>query len=95
MFIRKALHCPIDRPVKYVPTTEGIGAALRSGIGWAMYPEQLCAPLLAEGALVPICAQHLDVALFWQCWKLDSPTVSAVTDAVLAAAKNLRRNTSH
>jgi LysR family transcriptional regulator (chromosome initiation inhibitor) len=90
-FIRKIFHRPIARQVKYVPTTEGIGAALRSGLGWAMYPEQLAAPSLADGSLVPLCPQHLDIALFWQCWKLDTPTIAALTQAVQSAATNLRR----
>jgi LysR family transcriptional regulator, chromosome initiation inhibitor len=29
---------------------------------------------------------HLDVPLFWQCWKLDSPLVVRITDAVCSAA---------
>jgi LysR family transcriptional regulator (chromosome initiation inhibitor) len=94
-FIRNRFHRTITRPVKYVPTSEGIGAALRSGLGWAMYPEQLAAPLLADGSLRTICPQHLDVPLFWQCWNLDSPTIAAVTMAVQSAAKALRRNTTN
>jgi predicted ATP-dependent endonuclease of OLD family len=33
--------------------------------------------------------EHLDVPLYWQCWKLDSPLVKKVTDAVSAAAAAL------
>lgn len=46
-----------------------------------MYPEQLI-----DRFFVRICDEHLDVPLYWQCWKLDSPTVELVTDAVSSAA---------
>jgi LysR family transcriptional regulator (chromosome initiation inhibitor) len=46
---------------------------------------------LADGSFVRIADAHLDVPLFWQCWKLDSPMIDAVTDAVRSAASDLRR----
>jgi LysR family transcriptional regulator (chromosome initiation inhibitor) len=55
-----------------------------------MYPEQLAAADLADGSFVRIADVHLDVPLFWQCWKLDSPLVAAVTAAVRSAAESLR-----
>ena len=57
-----------------------------------MYPERLAAPMLADGSFVRIADAHLDVPLFWQCWKLDSPMVKTVTDAVRTAAASLRRS---
>src|SRR4051812_29676574 len=30
--------------------------------------------------------EHLDVPLYWQCWKLDSPIVKRITDATTSAA---------
>lgn len=73
-------------PVHYVPTAEGFAAAVRAGLGWGMYPEQLV------GSFARIADVHLDVPLYWHCWKLDSPIVQAVTDVVRsAAAEELRR----
>jgi len=40
--------------------------------------------------VVRISNAHLDVPLYWQRWKLDSPIVEKVTDAVRLAASNLR-----
>jgi hypothetical protein len=48
-------------------------------------------PSLANGSFVRIADVHLDVPLFWQCWKLDSPMVEAVTAGVRSAANDLRR----
>ncbi len=85
--VRKALRKNVPRPVHYVPTAEGFGAAVRAGLGWGMYPEQLI-----DKGFVPVTGQHLDVPLYWQCWKLDSSTVTRVTGAVRAAATGLHRS---
>jgi LysR family transcriptional regulator (chromosome initiation inhibitor) len=92
MLVRKAFRRTIARTVHYVPTAEGFGSAVRAGLGWGMYPEQLAASPLADGSFVRISDVHLDVPLFWQCWKLDSQIVNAVTGAVRSAASQLHRN---
>ncbi len=86
MLVRKAFRRAITRPVHYVPTAEGFGAAVRAGLGWGMFPERLAAPALAGGAFVRVSDVHLDVPLYWQCWKLDSPMVDTITGAVRSAA---------
>jgi LysR family transcriptional regulator (chromosome initiation inhibitor) len=86
MLLRKAFRRVISRPVHYVPTAEGFGAAVRAGVGWGMYPQQLAAPELAAGTFVRISDAQLDVPLYWQCWKLDSPMVQTVTKAVRSSA---------
>lgn len=92
MLVRKAFRRPVPRPVHYVPTAEGFAAAVRAGLGWGMYPEQVAEPAIADGSFVRVADVHLDVPLFWQCWKLDSALVAEVTAAVeAAAAATLRR----
>ncbi|HJT96470.1 MAG TPA: LysR family transcriptional regulator ArgP [Mycobacterium sp.] len=88
--VRKAFRRNVTRPVHFVPTAEGFGAAVREGLGWGMYPEQLAAPSVTDGSFVRIADVHLDVPLYWQCWKLNSPMVQKVTDAVCSAAASLR-----
>lgn len=90
MLVRKLFRRNVGRPVHYVPTVEGFTAAVRAGLGWGVVPERLAARGLASGALVRICDAHLDVPLYWQCWKLDSPTVRLVTEAVRSASADLR-----
>jgi LysR family transcriptional regulator (chromosome initiation inhibitor) len=92
MLVRKAFRRVITRPVHFVPTAEGFGVAVRAGLGRGMYPEQSAAPALAHGSFVRISDAYLDVPLHWQCWKLDSPLVKTVTDAVGSAAGSLRRH---
>jgi hypothetical protein len=67
-------------------------SALRCTPGWGMYPESLAAPQLDDGSFVRISDVHLDVPLYWQCWKLESSMVTAVPDAVRSAAGSLRRH---
>ncbi|OBB99476.1 transcriptional regulator ArgP [Mycobacterium sp. 852013-50091_SCH5140682] len=83
--VRKVFRKDIARPTQFVPTAEGFAAALRAGLGWGMFPEEL-----VEESWIPIAPQHLDVPLYWQCWKLDSEMVSTVTDVIRSAAAGLR-----
>jgi LysR family transcriptional regulator, chromosome initiation inhibitor len=91
MLVRKVFRRHITRTQHLVPTAEGFGAAVRAGLGWGMFPDSLAAPALKDGSFVRIADEHLDVPLYWQCWKLDSPIVSRITDAVRSAASGLRR----
>ncbi|MBO0678387.1 LysR family transcriptional regulator ArgP [Mycolicibacterium sp. S2-37] len=91
MLLRKVFRRATDRPVHYVPTAEGFGAAVLAGLGWGMYPDGLADGMLADGSLVRIADVHLDVPLYWQCWKLDSPLVERVSTAVRSAAGVLGR----
>ena len=43
MLVRKVFRRSISRPSHFVPTAEGFGAAVRAGLGWGMYPEQIVA----------------------------------------------------
>ncbi|MFF5184678.1 LysR family transcriptional regulator ArgP [Streptomyces sp. NPDC000345] len=75
-----------------VPTSEGFVAAVAAGFGWGMVPEAQAGVLLRTGRLVSLAPDRpLDVPLYWQQWKLDSPALAAVADAVAAtAAQELR-----
>ena len=83
--MRKVFRKDVLRPIHYIPTAEGFGAAVRAGLGWGMYPEEL-----VDDDFVRITGQYLDVPLYWQCWKLESPMVDAITAAVRGAAASLR-----
>jgi LysR family transcriptional regulator (chromosome initiation inhibitor) len=88
-FVRKVFRRDVTRPQHFVPTAEGFRGAVRSGLGWGMFPDSLAAPHLADGTFVRISDVYLDVPLFWQCWKLDSPMVKAITNGVRSAASDL------
>lgn len=76
-----------------VPTSEGFVAAVAAGFGWGMVPEAQSGPLLDAGRLVSLApGRPLDVPLYWQQWKLDSPALAAVADAVTATAAEALRS---
>ncbi|MFJ3307231.1 LysR family transcriptional regulator ArgP [Streptomyces sp. NPDC086549] len=71
----------------YVPTSEGFAEAVAAGLGWGMVPEAQAEPLLGAGRLVRLAPERsVDIPLFWQQWKLDSPALATVAEAVAATA---------
>ncbi|MGK3092628.1 LysR family transcriptional regulator ArgP [Streptomyces sp. WAC01490] len=71
----------------FVPTSEGFVDAVVAGMGWGMLPDVHARPLLDTGRLVVIAPdRHIDVPLYWQQWKLDSPALATVAEAVVAEA---------
>lgn len=69
----------------YIPSSEGFVDAVAAGLGWGMVPEVQARPRIAAGALVDL-GHPIDVPLYWQQWKLDSPTLAAAAKAIAAAA---------
>ncbi|MFF8395109.1 LysR family transcriptional regulator ArgP [Streptomyces sp. NPDC016172] len=71
----------------YVPTSEGFVEAVAAGLGWGLVPEPQADPLLRDGRLVRIApGRTVDVPLYWQQWKLDSPALAQVAETVTATA---------
>ncbi|AYF77921.1 LysR family transcriptional regulator ArgP [Nocardia yunnanensis] len=80
---------PLDPPRHYIPSSAGFNDAVRVGLGWGMIPDIMIRP---EDRLVPLDEQvFVDVPLYWQQWKLDSPALSLVAATVAeVAAQTLR-----
>ncbi|MGW7197828.1 LysR family transcriptional regulator ArgP [Streptomyces chryseus] len=80
-------------PVRhYVPTSEGFCDAVAAGLGWGLVPEPQAEPLLRAGTFTLLApGRPVDVPLFWQQWKLDSPALSALAEAVAATAAEALR----
>ena len=70
-----------------VPTSEGFLGAVVRGLGWGMITDEQAA-LLPPGALVDLApGRVLEVPLYWQRWKLDSPALHALSEAVLSVGR--------
>ncbi|MFE2416652.1 LysR family transcriptional regulator ArgP [Streptomyces hokutonensis] len=75
-----------------VPTSEGFVESVAAGLGWGMVPETQAEPLVRAGELVNLApSRAVDVPLYWQQWKLDSPALAAVADAVATRAAGALR----
>ncbi|HEV3172826.1 MAG TPA: LysR family transcriptional regulator ArgP [Actinocrinis sp.] len=71
----------------HVPASEAYVEAIAAGLGWGMLPEAQAAQR-QEGELVHLAPQlPIDVPLYWQQWKLDSPALAAVAEAVARTAE--------
>jgi LysR family transcriptional regulator, chromosome initiation inhibitor len=85
----------VERPpvMHRVPTSADFHESVRRGLGWAAIPEAQLLPDLDAGQLVVLSKRdHVDVELMWHRWRLDSPLLARLTDAVrAAAASGLRR----
>ncbi|WP_329332005.1 LysR family transcriptional regulator ArgP [Streptomyces sp. NBC_00663] len=76
-----------------IPTSEGFVEAVTLGLGWGMVPEMQAGALLRAGRLVQLAPERpVDVPLYWQQWKLDSPALATVAEAVTAAAAQALRS---
>ncbi|BEL11442.1 LysR family transcriptional regulator ArgP [Actinoplanes sichuanensis] len=81
-----------DAPIHYLPATAVFNRALLMGLGWGMLFEHEARPHLDAGRLVEIRpGRHLDIPLYWQCWRLSSPALDALTAAVRTAAAQYLR----
>jgi LysR family transcriptional regulator (chromosome initiation inhibitor) len=91
-FLRRLGRGGAGRVRHAVPTSEGFVEAVALGLGWGMVPEVQAEELLRAGRLVSLAPDRpVDVPLHWQQWKLDSPALAAVAEAVMAAASETLR----
>lgn len=80
-------------PRHYVPASEAFFEAVASGFGWGMLPD-LQVTARDPRDLVEIAPDRpVDVPLHWQQWKLGSPALTAVGDAVIETAARLLSQT--
>ena len=86
-FLAGVTRSRAEPPIHYVPAAAAFNEAIRLGLGWGTVPEQNARADLAAGRYVEIRpGHHLDVPLYWQCWRLESTTLNTLTAAVRSAA---------
>lgn len=90
--MRRRTRRPVDPPRHYIPATSGYAEAVRLGLGWGLIPDlQLGMHDYADSLVTIDESMHVDVALYWQQWRLDSPALTSVAAAIAdAAAQALR-----
>lgn len=82
----RAAGVPTDVAGPRIPNSQAFVAAVRAGLGWGMLPT---AQVPKGAGLVPVPGLAAVVRrLYWHRWKLDSPALDRLTDAVVAAARS-------
>jgi len=79
-------------PRHRVPASSDFARATELGLGWALVPEYQSTPAIAAGNLVRLAGPPVDIPLFWQRWKLRSPLLQEIEQAVVSAARTTLRN---
>jgi LysR family transcriptional regulator (chromosome initiation inhibitor) len=89
-------HGAVRPPVVHrVPSTHDFHDAIRRGLGWGLIPETDLEPDLLAGHLARMPGTRpVDVPLYWQRWRIDSPSLNTLTTAVRRAASDGLRTTS-
>ncbi|NLU84539.1 LysR family transcriptional regulator ArgP [Rhodococcus sp. HNM0569] len=86
-YVRDRTGRELAPPRHHVPGSTAFASAIRYGLGWGMLPDIQVGEALRAGELIEVAADSVvDVPLYWQRWKLDSPALAAVTEAVETAA---------
>ncbi|MFD8020849.1 LysR family transcriptional regulator ArgP [Streptomyces sp. SPB4] len=81
-----------SRARHHVPTSEGFRDAVAAGLGWGLVPQTQADPLIRSGRLLELAPERpLDVPLYWQQWKLDSPALALVARVIAESAQESLR----
>lgn len=86
-FMRRIARRALAPPVHWLPSSQGFVAATLAGLGWGMSPDQLAREAIDAGHLVELVpGKPVDVALYWQFWRLNVQALQRMTQAVQQAA---------
>ncbi|WP_394279359.1 LysR family transcriptional regulator ArgP [Microbacterium sp.] len=73
-------------PHHVISASAEFAQAIIHGLGWGMLLPGQYEDAVADGALVVLADDTVEVPLYWQRWNLSSPLLDTVTDAVRTAA---------
>jgi LysR family transcriptional regulator (chromosome initiation inhibitor) len=76
-------------PRHYVPASSDFARAVIRGLGWGLLPPFQSERALADGDLVRLGGDPVDVPLYWQQWNLRSALLDAVADDVVGEARRV------
>lgn len=90
-YLREKLGWGTPPPSHYIPSSADFAQAIAAGLGWGLLPEQQIADFAPDALVALDAGRFVDVTLYWQRWRLSSPTLDAVTEVVReVAARHLR-----
>ncbi len=86
-FTRRITRRALAPPTHWLPSSQAFVEASLAGLGWGMNPDALVRKDLDAGRLVELApGKPVDVALYWQFWRLNVQALHRMTEAVQQAA---------
>ncbi|MDF2046815.1 LysR family transcriptional regulator ArgP [Microbacterium sp. Kw_RZR3] len=79
-------------PRHRVPASQDFATAVELGLGWGLLPRFQSAAGLAEGTLVRLGDDPIDVPLFWQQWNLTSSLLDDIAEEVVEEGRRVLAN---
>lgn len=87
-FLQRRGAGQVAPPSHQVPSSTDFAAAIRLGLGWGMVPHLQSGDEQPGGPLVDLDpATPVDVPLYWQQWRLRTPALDRLAEAVISAAR--------
>jgi LysR family transcriptional regulator (chromosome initiation inhibitor) len=88
-FVRRITRRALTPPVHWLPEAHAFVKATEAGLGWGMTPDPMVESHLRAGTLVELIpGKPVDVALYWQYWRLNVQALAHMTAAVQAQARS-------
>lgn len=86
-FFESVAGSPLTSPQHYIPDTLQFARAILLGMGWGLMPDAHCQADIRAGHLIELAPNRpTDIPLYWQRWKIHSPALDRLTDAVRTTA---------
>ena len=87
-FLREALDLDGPYPHHTVPLSAASAECIHGGLAYGLMPLLQATRPLADGRLVELDpGRHVDVALNWHAWNLDTPFTRALSEQIIATAR--------
>lgn len=88
LFIRRISRTKVHPPTHYIPTSVGYNDAITLGYGWGLIPKAFL-DNYSTSKVTLLSPEPLLLPLFWQQWKLSSPALDEVAQAIITASKTV------
>jgi len=87
-FLARSLDVHTPFPHHIMPVSTTLNACIHGSLAYGLMPLAQARQALAEEQLVDLApGQHLDVALNWHAWNLDTPFTRALSEQIVTTAR--------
>lgn len=79
----------LQPPRHRVPASHDFATAVTLGLGWALLPRLQSQAALDDGRLILLGGPVIEVPLFWQQWRVSSPTLALIAAEVIEEGRRV------